>query len=430
MTSDPPENKPDTPGCWITGVGLLTPLGTTAWDTFGRLLAGDTLLSRAERWPQDVPAVQLRQLLGAVGGFRQPGSDPAVRLAERALREAAGEAGVTTRGLPVFLGTSKGAIHAWQAAAQRHLGIDQDAEKTGGFTRLVSDPSQAMLRQIDLPEHAVALGPHGYVATMLADRTGCRIAGQSVAACASGLVALDQARRWLAHQPVGTRAAVVSVDAALLPLLIGSYQRLGVLAEVGRAGTPLDASRHGFHLAEQAAAVVLERRPTPPQPRCVELLDTQTAGEAFDIIRTAPGMPAARHVADALLARGPVDLLHPHTPGTPAHDDGTDHDATELRIWHEAITHAGHALPDVYACKGAIGHGLGAAGLAALVVACQCARLSRRPPMPWLTDPIAEWVHASAPDELGPINRQAVLAAGFGGHTAGALLGPATRQKD
>jgi 3-oxoacyl-(acyl-carrier-protein) synthase len=80
-------------------------------------------------------------------------------------------------------------------------------------------------------------------------------------------------------------------------------------------------------------------------------------------------------------------------------------------------------IEDVYACKGAIGHGLGAAGLTALVLAVMAARTKRRPPMPWLITPISCGLplDLSAPPSRA-IRRQAIFAAGFGGHVAGAVV--------
>ena len=84
------------------------------------------------------------------------------------------------------------------------------------------------------------------------------------------------------------------------------------------------------------------------------------------------------------------------------------------------------APPSVYACKGAVGHGLGAAGLVSAVLACMIGRAGQRPPMPWLD---ADGPMAEAPFPIRAqrhvVPRQghhAVVAAGFAGHTAGVLL--------
>jgi 3-oxoacyl-(acyl-carrier-protein) synthase len=116
------------------------------------------------------------------------------------------------------------------------------------------------------------------------------------------------------------------------------------------------------------------------------------------------------------------DLVHPHAPGT------REHDPAEL----DALLHPSSAVQpgrvaDVYAVKGAIGHGLGASGLASVVVSALTLAAGRRPPMPWLTQPMKRPdgrrletdANARACSRTGS---QAVLAAGFGGHLAAAVL--------
>ena len=149
----------------------------------------------------------------------------------------------------------------------------------------------------------------------------------------------------------------------------------------------------------------------------IELVNTAIASDAHDMIRTATDMPAVSHVAQKLLAGQRIDLIHPHATGT------VEHDAAEMAA---LAPHVASQQPDVYACKGALGHGLGASGLVSLVIACLCAQSDRRPSMPWLRCPIRlDSLHF-------PLNRQqpqtkslrthAILAAGFGGHVAGAVI--------
>jgi 3-oxoacyl-(acyl-carrier-protein) synthase len=175
---------------------------------------------------------------------------------------------------------------------------------------------------------------------------------------------------------------------------------------------PLDQRRDGFVLSEQAAAIVL-RAVDDFQPGQIELLATATADEAHHVVLPAPGMPALQWLAAQLLRDRRIDLLHPHATGT------RENDAAELAALLP------HIAPDcdVYACKGALGHGLGAAGLTALVIACLCARTGQRPPMPWLRQPIA-CGHAleRQPRQCGPLRSHAVFAAGFGGHVAAAVI--------
>ncbi|XAM00536.1 beta-ketoacyl synthase N-terminal-like domain-containing protein [Phycisphaeraceae bacterium D3-23] len=400
-------HSPDTPAAEhraparvvIAGFGLITPLGLGAWATYRALLQGQTIADRAQALPEGLPPTDLVLALGGVSVARHTASDPAVELAERAAREAAAMAGQPTDKLPLWLGTSKGAVA--RLSTRQGLGNPPDEHD----------------------RRNIALGPHAFLAHQLDQRMGTRSRAQSVAACASGLVALDRARRALAYADDGTDepyALVATADAALTPCFVHSYLRLGVLADPTRDGyrqRPLDHRRRGFMLSEIGAAVLLRRLPRgqSPAPNDIELVHTATACEAFDMIRTPPTMPALSHVATRLRDHLPqseaLAALHPHAPGTPDHDPG------ELKVLHNVFGNT----PNLYACKGAIGHGLGSAGLAALVIACLALRTQKLPPMPWLDQPIFP-LQDPTPQTQEPSQTHAVFAAGFGGHTAGALL--------
>ncbi len=399
----------------IAGVGLITPLGHSAWQTFSALLGGRRVTDRIDQLEHDTQPVPLVQAIGGVSVARHTRSDPTVELAERAAREAAAEAGVALDGLRTWLGTSKGAVGAMS-----------------DFRWGMRDGGWRMDRVSSRLAEAVALGPHGYLSHHLSQRTGLTVHRHAVAACASSLAALDQARRALLHPRRDSRPAtcdlalVLTSEAALLPAFIHSYQRLGVLAPLTLEGyrqAPLDASRRGFVLSEAGAAVLLKRLEPgePPKPGQIELLDTATACEARDLIRPSREMAALRHVAGRLLAGRRIAALHPHAPGT------AEHDPAESAALHEVLRD--HALPGsagppaVYANKGAVGHTLGSAGLVSLVLACLAARSGRLPPMPWLSEPIDSPLPLHhRPAVVDHEGVHGIFAAGFGGHVAGAVI--------
>ena len=412
----PPSPSPARRRVVIRGVGLVTPLGHGAWSTFAALLRGRRITDRIDQLEPGTDPLPLSQAVGGVSIARHTRIDPAVELAERAAREAAAEASTDLAGLPTWLGTSKGALHGLASAATRLHG-----------------PKPFAFPQPSLEN--LALGPHAYLDRHLAQRTGVDVPRHTVAACASSLTALHQARLALLHAPdrpatAGlNRALVVTAEAALLPALVHSYQRLGVLAPLtldGYRGQPLSADRHGFVLAEVGAAVLLEAvepgRPLPPGS--ISLLDTAIATEAEDLIRPSDKMQALQYVADRLLAPRRIGVLHPHAPGT------AQHDPRELEVLARALRLRGHTPPAVYAHKGALGHTLGSAGLVSLVLACLTARTQKLPPMPWLDDHQA----GSMPDAALPVSARptidpqlkqeahAIFAAGFGGHVAGAVI--------
>ena len=402
----------------IAGVGLVTPLGVGAWATFRALLTGRTVSDRLSGLEEGTEPVALARAIGGVASAGHGATDPTVELAERAAREASGEAGVGLAGLPTWVGASKGAVGRL-AAGRWPLAAGSDA--CGGGSQEAVE--------------AVAFGPHGYLLHHLSRRTGLSMRGSVVAACASSLVALDQARRWLIAQPAASgqrpaAALVLTAESALVPLFIHSYRRLGVLAPLtvhDYQQRPLAERRGGFVLAAAGAAVVLRRLPPgeAPRPGQVELVDTATACDAYDMIRPAPGQPALRHVAERLVHNRDIAVLHPHAPGT------ADHDPEELAALAAALgvddqQSAVGRPPAVYANKGALGHSLGSSGLVSLVLATLAARTGRLPPMPWLDRPLADApLPLTAAPHIDADRRHtchAVFASGFGGHVAGAVL--------
>ena len=389
----------------VAGLGLVTPLGRSPWSTFRALLDGKTLADRARRLPVDVAPVDMVRAVGCVASVQHTAIDPATALAEQAARQAIsmpGQQAVSAETIDAtYLGTSKGAIQSFGKDPARH--------RTAAQT--------------------VALGPCGYLAEQLRRRLDVGACQCIVAACASGLQALDHARRRLLFDPTCRRVLVVSTDAALFPLLIGSYRRLGLTAPMtpdAYIARPLDQRRGGVILAESGAAVMLERRDRL-QPGDIALVNTACANEAYDIVRPHPTMPALEHVATRLIGDQRVDMLHPHAPGT------VGHDCVELNLLARVATANSSVQParpsrglDVYACKGALGHALGAAGLVSFVVACMCARTGKRPPMPWLEQPIESPLTVTAQPTAQNVaqtpSSHAIFAAGFGGHVAGVVI--------
>lgn len=402
----PATNRPadDSARIVLAGWGLITPLGLGAWSTFSALLQGRTLSDRAGELPDDTAPVDLAKALGGVVCVQHGHADPAIELAERAVREAAAMASIEPGGLGLWLGTSKGAV----AHLSRQLGLGRPLT--------------------DELARCLALGPHAYMSNQLTRRLHTQAMGHHVAACSSGLVALDAARRALLHAPAEASpyALVASADAAITPALVHSYQRLGVLGTMTTDAyrqRPLDEDRQGFMLSEMGAAVLLERiEPGQPMPaNAIELADTATACEPYDIVRSPSEMKSLTRLWQQVSAGRTIDVIHPHAPGT------REHDPAELSVLLHTPSPTGSHNPDFYAVKGAIGHSLGASGLASLVVAAMSLRSGRRPPMPWLSKPmrLPDGSGLQVDSAMRPCDRSgthAVLAAGFGGHLAAAIL--------
>ncbi|MEM1210357.1 MAG: beta-ketoacyl synthase N-terminal-like domain-containing protein [Planctomycetota bacterium] len=428
------------PALDITGFGLVTPLGRNAWETFAALLAGRTLADRAPHLPESIGHVDVVRALGCVANAQHDPVDPVIAIAEAAAREAATMADLPLDHLPTWIATSKGAVAAATPNPARPLLVQPPTPDDHPAATLPPYDPRAWLARPGVAE-AFALGPHATLTHHLARRTGINPIAHQVAACASSLVALHHAARHLRRLPepppgAAVSALVVTAEASLLPTFIASYQRLGVLAPLTRdtyRQTPLAADRHGFMLAELAAAVVLTRRhPSDTsdiknQKSDIRLVDTATANETHHLIHPAPDMPGLRRIAAALFAGRTIDCLHPHAPGTAAHDPAELQALADVLNAEREMTHE-HAPVHVYANKGAIGHALGASGLASLVLAALCLTAGKRPPMPWLDRPMTPCAMpiTRAAQTLPRTGTHAVFAAGFAGHTAGALIARGT----
>ncbi|MEM8836229.1 MAG: beta-ketoacyl synthase N-terminal-like domain-containing protein [Planctomycetota bacterium] len=398
----PPENT-DAPA--ITGLGLVTPLGASAWNTFAALLAGKTTADRLDELalaPEDADstahallrrdATTLARATASCAVAAGTATDPACVLAEQAAREALRE---TPPGEPLdlYLGASKGAV--------LQLVDVRDERRPRAFADMLASG-----------------GPHAMLSEHLARRFPIRHRHSFTAACASSLIALDAARRDVRDGRCA-RALVVTSEAALHPVFVRSYQRLGVLAPsepIGSyRGMPLDERREGFTLCECAAAVRIERDAPPGAPR---LVGSGVGTQPDDLLRAPADMGTlTRLVRAALPTNAEVSAIHPHATGTP------DHDERELQAVARSLDPNARDVP-VYAVKGAIGHGLGSAGLVSLVIACLAGRAKRLPPMPWLSQPVAPppplAIHPGG-TPIGP-GLQVICSAGFGGHSAVATI--------
>ena len=321
------------------------------------------------------------------------------------------EAGAKSHELTAVVATSKGAVTALTAAFAAQLDLRARRRMLPGIRPML--PPDAPL--------AVALGPHHYLDHHLRLRIGLRAERHIVAACASSLTAVHHAREQLLRDDRRPdRTIVITAEAALLPAFVLSYRRLGVLAPLtaeGYRALPLATNRCGFVLSEVGAAVVLERRDAV-EPGDIELIDSTVAAEPHHMIRAPGRMVSLEHVANRLIGRRTIDVLHPHAPGT------IENDAAELAAYASVIDgRDGQGTSDIYAVKGALGHGLGAAGLVSLIIACRCAKANRRPPMQWLRHPMQSALPlCSEGRDLATTTTHAVFAAGFAGHIAGAVI--------
>ena len=390
----------------VTGVGLVTAFGAgreVSWSAIChgqsavRWLDAADLNSALPSGVQWVGATAPRESLSA-------SSEPVVSLALTAAREAMSQAQLTSS--PILsdrggcvIGTSK-------------LGLRS-------FARV--------MRQTDDVPHEL-LWPN---AAALAVAAEWRLGGPAlcpVAACATGLVSLIRGADLIRSGECDVVLAGSS-DASLVPIVLGSFQRLGVLARgfdaPASACRPFDAERSGFVIGEGAAVLVLEDCAHAAARGATVLAEFVAGGMASDpsgLTQVDPEGASLTWLIRDVLRRANVlpeeiDALNLHGTATRAND------VAETRAVRAALGTAA----DRVACssqKGAIGHLLGAAGSVESALTVLSLRDQILPPTINLRTPDPECDLDYVANTARPMWLRNVLkvSLGFGGHLAVGLF--------
>ena len=240
---------------WITGVGLITPLGSDLASVEENLLSGRSGISAVRSFPtHDYPS----RIAAQVDRVPCPPShDPAVfselpRLeqtaywcVEAALRDAGLWAERRSMRIGLVLGIGAEWMQVWEWDAER------------GGNRL-DDPSQDQESTVERVHRGLQLtGP----ALTLS------------AACASSNYALEVGRSWL-RQGIVDLCLAGGCEMAVTPISLATFANLRALSrrndDPEAASRPFDRGRDGFVLGEGGVVFVLERaaeRPAEVSPR-------------------------------------------------------------------------------------------------------------------------------------------------------------------
>jgi 3-oxoacyl-[acyl-carrier-protein] synthase II len=185
-------------------------------------------------------------------------------------------------------------------------------------------------------------------------------------ACASGTHAIGEAFHLIRR---GLQDAVIAggAESAITPLGVGGFSAMKALStrndEPERASRPFDKERDGFIIAEGAGVLILEERERAVQRGAkiyAEVIGYAANGDAHHMTAPAPeGEGAARCMAlalkDAGLAPGDVDYINAHGTST-EYNDANETLAIKKLFGEHAPKLA------VSSTKSMTGHLLGAAG--------------------------------------------------------------------
>jgi len=348
-------------GVWITGIGVVSPIGTGRDAFWAGVKAARSPVRRIDRFD---PSPFRSQVAAQIDDF-----DPLDHMDAR-----------TARQLDRFsqFGLAAGRLALEDAGLSRDggdgaNGPDRDrfgvylGSALGGIAYAEHQHERFMERGIRSVAPNLALAVFGGAAPanlgIALDLRGPILSTAN--SCASGAVALGEALRAIRDGTVDA-AIAGGAEVPLSPLAFGAFDIIRALSSgsndaADRAARPFDAERDGFVMGEGVGLLVLEaeeparRRGARPY---AELLGYGSTSDAHHMVQPrADGREAARAVtvalADASVSGAEIDYVNAHASSTPLGD------IAEARALALALD--GRATPvPVSGTKALYGHPLGA----------------------------------------------------------------------
>jgi 3-oxoacyl-[acyl-carrier-protein] synthase II len=341
----------------ITGLGALTPLGSTAPSSWEAMVAGHSGVGRVTLF--DASAYPC-QIAAEIKGFDPIAAGVPPKDAKRMARCSQITLAAGAEAL------SDANIH-WDDEQAARVGVCMGTG-LGGF-----DVAEDLFRLL-ITQGPGRMKPHMVTATLpnmpafhLSQTFNCKgPLSTVVTACAAGTQAIGEATEMI------RRGAADVVLAGGVEALIGHTFFSGFTAmraislrndEPKRASRPFDADRDGFVIGEGAGIMVLERLEHALKRGAhiyAEVLGQSASADAYHVAAPQPeGAGAARAMAAALADAGlrprDVDYVNAHGTATPIGDP------TETRAIKQVFGEHAYDLA-ISSTKSMIGHTFGAAG--------------------------------------------------------------------
>ncbi|MFQ5851366.1 MAG: beta-ketoacyl-ACP synthase II [Candidatus Binatia bacterium] len=341
----------------VTGLGLVTPLGTGIEKNWEAVVAGRSGIRPITRFPN----VEFFStcIAGEVPDFR---GEDFIEPKEMKKMDLFIQYGVAAAGMAVQ--DSRFEIAPEEA---HRVGVIMGVGLCGLET--IEYYHQAYLeggpRKISpffIPKVISNLGPG-----QIAIRHGAKgVNWTPTSACASGNHAIGEAFH-LIRRGLQDAAIAGGAEAAITPLGVGGFSAMKALStrneEPERASRPFDKDRDGFVMAEGAGVLILEERERALRRGAkiyAEVIGYGANGDAYHITAPSPeGEGAARCMAlalnDAAIEPNQVDYINAHGTSTEYND------INETQAIKKVLGERAYKTP-VSSTKSMTGHLLGAAG--------------------------------------------------------------------
>ena len=341
----------------ITGMGLVTPLGTGVEKNWEALVAGRSGIRRVSRFSN--LEVYPSQIAGEVPDF-----SPADFIEPKEIKKmdlfiqyavAAAAMAMTDSGLKIDaeLAEQVGVIIGVGLCGIDTIETTKEAILQGGPRKISPFFIPKVISNLAPGQIAIRHGAKGINLT-------------PTSACASGTHAIGEAYHLIRR---GLQDAVITggAESAITPLAVGGFAAMKALStrndEPERASRPFDRDRDGFVIAEGSGVLILEERERALQRGAkiyAEVVGYAANGDAYHMTAPAPeGEGAARcmklALKDAGLAPTDVDYINAHGTST-EYNDANETMAIKRVFGEQAAKLA------VSSTKSMTGHLLGAAG--------------------------------------------------------------------
>jgi len=408
----------------VTGMGIVTSLGTGKDENWAKLCAGQSGIHAISRFSTE--GLRTR-IAGTVDFLTQEPLNAAAmseKLADLAVEEAVAQSGIGAKGDfpgPLFLAVPPVELEWPQRLEVAAAAGSNDAI---GYPDLLRASAQ-------FPAYHPRF-MFGSVADHLADRFGTKGSPISLStACASGATAIQLGVEAIRRGETDA-ALCVGSDGSVNPESLVRFSLLSALSTQNdapeAASKPFSKNRDGFVMAEGAGALVLESYDAAKARGATILGVIEGCGElsdSFHRTRSSPdGKPIigciANAVRDAGLSPDDIDHINAHGTSTP------ENDKMEYTGLAAVLGERAKAVP-ITSNKSMIGHTLSAAGAVEAVISLLTLVHQRIPPT----------INYNLPDPAIPLNIVGNAARdvavrhvlsnsfGFGGQNVSLILGRA-----
>ncbi|MDD7263021.1 MAG: beta-ketoacyl-ACP synthase II [Fusobacterium mortiferum] len=399
----------------VTGIGLITALGTGIEKSWKRIVAGETGVGRIESYDAtDMPV----QIAAEVKDF-----DPI-------------EFGIEKKEVKKLARNTQFAIAATKMALEdSKLVIDEtNAEEVGvivssgiGGIEIFEAQHQTMLEK-----GVKRISPFtipAMIANMASGNIGIYFGAKGpnksiVTACASGTHSVGDAFEMIKN---GRAIAMIAggTEASITPFAMNAFANMKALStrndEPTKASRPFSADRDGFVMGEGAGVLILEELEHAKARGAkiyAEIVGYGETCDAYHITAPADGGEGAARAFKMALKEGNISLdevtyINAHGTSTPAND--RNETAAIKSVFRDCAKNL-----MVSSTKGATGHGLGAAGGIEAVLIAKAISEGVVPPTINYDNPDADCDLNYVPNVTveKEINVAMSSSLGFGGHNA------------